>query len=393
MSVLIDQQSTQHQPLPVRLARRIDRLQPSPIREILKVIDQPEMISFAGGLPSSDSFPQLSVEGFDHQQLQYGATEGDLALRKYIAEDLGRRSLHVSADQVLILSGSQQGIDLVAKLMVEQGTRVAVESPSYLAALQVFSLFGAEYLSYTPDTITDLQRRSPALTYAIPTFQNPTGHCYSAAQRSQLAQVCDANGSVLFEDDPYRELCFGDCNRQPVCSLLERTSWIYQSSFSKVLAPGLRLGYLVCSPDLYPTLSWLKQAADLHSNRLSQHIVLQQLLEPGAVQRLQRVNQRYKIKRDAFALSLQQYFSDIACWQVPDGGLFFWLTLSTDKKIDTRQLLQQALQHNVAFMPGEPFFPAGSQSASCFRLNFSHATPEQADRGLCVLSQLIREVI
>ncbi|OED38450.1 GntR family transcriptional regulator [Chromatiales bacterium (ex Bugula neritina AB1)] len=377
-----------------KAASRIKRLTPSPIREILKVIDKPGMISFAGGLPASDSFPDISIGEIDPAQLQYGATEGDLELRKYIAQDLRDRSMVVDVEQILILSGSQQGIDLVAKLFIEQGTRVAVESPSYLAALQVFSLFGAKYLSFTPESLSQLESESDiALTYAVPTFQNPTGHCYTDTQRQSLAAACDATGCVLFEDDPYRELCFDTCERQPVCSRIESTQWIYQSSFSKVLAPGLRLGYLVCSPELYPALVWLKQAADLHSNRLSQHIVLSQLKRSDAAARMKSINALYRHRRDTFEQSLQKHFADLATWQVPHGGLFFWLNLKTRQSIDTGELLSKALQHNVAFMPGEPFFPDASCNASCLRLNFSHATESQADKGLALLSQLIREML
>lgn len=170
----------------MQMAERVSRLSPSPIRDILRVIDKPGMISFAGGLPSADSFPEVSVANLDHRQLQYGATEGEQRLREFIADDLAQRGMSVCADQILILSGSQQGIDLVAKLMIDHGTPVAVESPTYLAALQVFSLFCAEYITYTADTVgrldgsfgcdeTNKGRTTPRLTYTIPTFQNPTG--------------------------------------------------------------------------------------------------------------------------------------------------------------------------------------------------------------------------
>ena len=374
----------------MQLANRISRLEPSPIRDILHVIDQPDMISFAGGLPSASSFPDLSVGAVDHQHLQYGATEGDAELRHYIAQDLASRGMQVSADQVLVLSGSQQGIDLVAKLLVDSGTRVAVESPTYLAALQVFSLFGADYVPFSPQSINELtDQKDICLTYAVPTFQNPTGHCYSAEQRKTLASVCDANQSVLFEDDPYRDLAYDDCARQPVCSYIKSTSWVYQSSFSKTLAPGLRLGYLVCSPDIYAKLCWLKQASDLHSNRLSQHLVLSQLTRPDAHLRLQKVIADYRARRDFFAAALQKHLHNLASWQVPSGGLFFWLKIHSDHSIDTRDLLKDALEHNVAFMPGEPFFPVSVDNACFLRLNFSHATESQVESGLQTLARLI----
>jgi len=375
------------------VARRINRLTSSPVRDILHLIDQPGMISFAGGLPAGDSFPPIELGSIDQHQLQYGATEGEYEIRELISRDLLQLGLPVSPQQVLLLSGSQQGIDLVAKLMIETGTRVAVESPAYLAALQVFSLFGADYVTYSPPTIGNLNNENPAaLTYAVPTFQNPTGHCYSPQQRQALATYCDNSGSVLFEDDPYRELVYEKCARQPVCSYLNKARWIYQSSFSKTFAPGLRLGYLACSPDLFPALSWLKQAADLHTNRLSQHIVLQHLNSNTAAVRLAHLRDSYRRKRDLFDAALNRHIGELARWQRPAGGLFFWLTLKSARTIDTRLLLAKALRHNVAFMPGEPFYADGRKAANSLRLNFSHATAGQVDQGLSILAQLVREV-
>ncbi len=379
----------------MQFSTRVSRLRASPIREILKVIDKPGMISFAGGLPAADSFPDLSVNGLNHKQLQYGATEGELELREHIAADLAKRGMKVSAAQVLVLSGSQQGIDLVSKLMIDEATPVAIESPTYLAALQVFTLFGADTIAYTPNTIEQLRSgvtgdgRSPSLTYTIPTFQNPTGHCYTLEQRQALAQVCDDNGSVLFEDDPYRALAYDECERRPVCSFIKKAHWIYQSSFSKTLAPGLRLGYLVCSPDLYPALCWLKQAADLHSNRLSQYIVFSQLTDACAQQREASLVDSYRSKRDLFADALTRHLHNHASWEVPKGGLFFWLTLKTETRIDSRELLVEALKHNVAFMPGEPFFPDNKDTPVCIRLNFSHASEDQVEAGLRKISEIL----
>lgn len=374
-------------PVNLRTAGRIERLTSSPVREILSVANRSDIVSFAGGLPDHASFPALAMDDIDAGVLQYGASEGEDELRQWIAEDLRRRNLPVTASQILILSGSQQGIDLVAKMFIERQSLVAVESPTYLAALQVFSLFGASYLSFRPGSYQPLVSAEPVMTYCIPTFQNPTGYCYTQPQRMQLASICQANGSVLFEDDPYRDLVYGDCDRQPVCSYMEQGNWIYQSSFSKTLAPGLRLGYLACSPSLYPVLGRLKQAADLHSNRLSQQLVLSLLTRSDYQQRLTRVKAAYREKRDHFDSLLRQYFSNLAEWSRPDGGLFFWLKLTT--RIDTRNLLSQAIAHGVAFMPGEPFFPEADTGDSYIRLNFSHASASDSAAGLEILAELI----
>ena len=372
-----------------KLSSRVPDLHASPIREILSLIDAPGMVSFAGGLPAAETFPELSVEAVPRGFLQYGPTEGDASLRASIAEELGALGLRCLREQVLILSGSQQGIDLVAKLMVDSGTPVAVESPTYLAALQVFRFFGARFTPFHADTAAQSWATSaPALVYTIPTFQNPTGRCYSARERDALAQACDRHAVPLFEDDPYRDLVYDACERTPICARLERASWIYQGSFSKTLAPGLRLGFLVSSPDLSVYLTRLKQAADLHSNRISEWLVLQQLRSAGRAQRLASVVSLYRRKRDYFAGALHRHLGSVATWDMPPGGLFFWLRLIRAR--DTRALLSEAIDHRVAFMPGEPFFPENPERCGTLRLNFSHAMESDIDRGLATLARLLR---
>ncbi len=378
-------------PATTTLSRRIADLHPSPIREILAVIDRPGMISFAGGLPAVESFPELGLDGMPREILQYGASEGDWALRQKIAQDLLEIGLPCKPEQVLVLSGSQQGIDLVAKLFIDPGTPVAVETPTYLAALQVFRFFGASFLDYDARTLEEeaFRQAKPAFAYAIPTFQNPSGRCLTSRQRDALAAACDETHTPLFEDDPYRDLVYDACDRSPVCARMGSAPWIYQGSFSKSLAPGLRLGYLVASPGLIPFLTRLKQAADLHSNRVSQWLVLAQLNDSKRHVRLVELAQRYRQRRDAFEGALQRHFADLATWETPPGGLFFWVTLN--QIIDTRLLLSQAIERSVAFMPGESFLTMPDRASGQLRLNFSHATEEQADLGLRVLAELIRE--
>lgn len=371
-----------------QLSQRVADLHASPIREILAVIERPGMISFAGGLPASETFPQLDFNAVTPAHLQYGASEGDPALRARVAVELAERGLAVDPEQVLILSGSQQGIDLVAKLFVDPGSVVAAESPTYLAALQVFRFFGARFQTLDPAAPRAALQGRPALVYVNPTFQNPTGACYSNAERAALAWACDASGVPVFEDDPYRDLAYDPCARDPICARLQRASWIYQGSFSKSLAPGLRLGYLACSRDLLPYLTRLKQAADLHSNRLSQALVLRALDDPGRVRRLETLREFYRARRDAFAAGLEANFSDIAAWERPPGGLFFWLKFR--HRLDTTRLLNEALSRNVAFMPGEPFFASLAEAYPSMRLNFSHAEPAQARAGLATLAELAR---
>jgi 2-aminoadipate transaminase len=376
----------------LQLSSRTRDLHASPIREILSVIDRPGMVSFAGGLPAVDTFPKFNLNDMPQEVLQYGASEGDGPLREKIAAELADIGLVCSPEQVLILSGSQQGIDMVAKLFIDAGTPVAVESPTYLAALQVFRFYGARFVPFDAQHAEAalFTNEKPAFAYSIPTFQNPSGRCLSAAERTALAEACDASHTPLFEDDPYRDLVYDACDRSPVCALLQNAPWIYQGSFSKSFAPGLRLGYMVASPELLPLLTRLKQAADLHSNRMSQWLVLQQLNNPNRSADLVALADHYRERRDAFEAALHRHFGDLATWEKPPGGLFFWLTLN--RCIDTRRVLPLAIEQGVAFMPGEPFLPFETTGCGQLRLNFSHANEAQADEGLRKLAALIRSI-
>ncbi len=370
----------------MKFATRMNRLVSSPVRDLLALTENPEMVSFAGGLPSADSFPAVDALCAPVSALQYGASEGDWPLRERIATLVRARGLDCKAEQVLVLSGSQQGIDLVAKMMVDSGTRVALEVPTYLAALQVFSLFGADYHPFAPGDAPP-----PAeLIYVNPSFQNPTGHCYTAREREQVRHHGARSGAVLFEDDPYHDLCFDNCERTPLVAGFDG-EWVYQGSFSKSLCPGLRLGFLVASDALIGPLTQLKQASDLHSNRIAQAWVLQWLDSPDAPERRQQLISLYTSRRDFFAGVLDEYFADIASWQLPQGGLFFWLRLH-DAEARTDLMLQRALAQQVVFMPGNAFYPDANHpdALRTLRLNFSNAKPADVVRGLCTLASVVR---
>lgn len=360
-------------------SQRIDGLEPSPIRAVLGVLDRPGMVSFAGGLPATRMLPEWSGT-LAQDAMQYGPSEGDADLRAVVADRLRDMGVDAPPERVLILSGSQQGIDLVAKLVIDRGTPTAVEFPTYLAALQVFRLYGARFV----DVAAAADAR---LAYVVPTFGNPTGRCASTAERDALARTCLASGTVVFEDDPYRELAYEAVDRRPVVARMSGGSWIYQGSFSKTFAPGLRLGFLAASEDLFAPLLMLKQAVDLHSSRLSQRIVHDAITAPDWPARLSALTDFYRSRRDCFGRRLHRHFGDLAAWEEPSGGLFFWLRLN--REIDTRTLLDEAISRDVAFMPGEAFYPAAPELGT-MRLNFSHADADDADRGLAVLADLIR---
>jgi DNA-binding transcriptional MocR family regulator len=369
-----------------QLSSRTADLHASPVREMLSVAQRPGVISFAGGLPSADSFADLAFPAPSPEALQYGPTEGEPRLRARIAEELCALGLDSAPERVLVLSGSQQGVDLVAKLMVDRGARVAVESPAYLAALQVFRFFGAALTPF--DRSRGWGAQAPALAYVTPTFQNPTGVVWSADERAAFARACAADDVVLFEDDPYRELAYEPCERRPAAAFMRGGSWVYQGSFSKTVAPGLRLGFLTASADLFPLLVRLKQAADLHANRLSQELVLHYLESPGRAARTARIAEMYRAKRDAFDAALTRHLGGAARWRVPPGGLFFWVELADGS--DSAALWRRALDAGVLFTPGAHFLAESGTSAG-LRLNFSLAEPEAAERGLAILGALVRE--
>ncbi|NJN45302.1 MAG: PLP-dependent aminotransferase family protein [Candidatus Competibacteraceae bacterium] len=377
-------------------SERIDRLTSSLIREILALTQKPEVISFAGGLPARDAMPDLNLTDVPAELRQYGATEGEIELRAGIAQHLQERGLCCKPEHVVITSGSQQGIDLVAKLFIDKGTPVALEAPSYLAAIQAFRLFGAHFeeLPLNSDGVDPgllrqlIQTNKPAFIYLIPTFQNPSGVCYSETIRAEVAEVLEQTGTPLVEDEPYRELAYETVDRDPLCARMRNNTWIMLGTFSKTGLPGLRIGYIAASENVYPYLVRIKQCTDLHTNRIGQWWSARFLNSPDYRQHMEQLCNYYRERRDAMQASLEKYFHDIAYWETPHGGLFFWIRLTRD--CDTRALLVKSLERNVAFMPGEPFF--AKPNCGCFmRLNFSHATPEQMERGLAILAEVIRE--
>lgn len=372
-------------------AKRIDRLKPSLVREILAAAQAPGVISFAGGLPAAETLfqPELSQLNLPASIWQYGASEGEPALRELVAQRANRLGLACSSEQVLILNGSQQGIDLVAKLWVQETTQILCESPTYLAALQVFDLFGARFECSQSEGLSpaDIAHSQADFAYLIPTFQNPTGRCYSIEQRQQLAQAFDQRAMPVFEDDPYRDLAFDDPAPAPLVAHLQAAPWVYQGSFSKTLAPGLRLGYLIAHPDLIVPLTRLKQAADLHSNRLSQAIVSQVLADGTLEQHIAGLLPIYREKRDLMHHALTEHLADKARWHKPAGGLFFWLELNQAQ--DTLALMRAGLTQGLAVMAGEPFYPQAS-SVAALRLNFSHSSLVQIEQGVARLARLVQ---
>ncbi|EDY84841.1 aminotransferase, classes I and II superfamily [Verrucomicrobiia bacterium DG1235] len=384
-------------PSEIRLAGRIKNLTGSVARDILSRTQNKDIISFAGGLPDASLWQNLQLPATPPAAYQYGPSEGELPLRQILASRAATLGLPANAQTTLITSGSQQGLDLAAKLFLEAGTPLILEAPTYLAALQVFQLFEANIHALPlnaeglePDALDALLTRTQApLVYLNPTFQNPSGACYSLKRRKQIAAVLDAHNTVLLEDDPYRDISYEDDAPPPIARFLQKTPWIYLSSVSKTLIPGLRLGSLCCSPQLFEPLLKLKQAADLHSNRPAQFVAAQMLDNPAENQkRILALRHHYRQKRDHMQSALQQHFGDIAQWTLPRGGMFFWLTLPQSR--DLAAALESTLQQGVAFMPGSPFFLPKQNNPCCLRLNFSLVPLEKMQQGLRILSSVLK---
>jgi 2-aminoadipate transaminase len=375
------------------LAARAARMNPSIIREILKVTEKPGILSMAGGLPSPDSFPIAAIRAATERvlasdgraALQYAASEGHAPLREWVVQHLAAtQGMRVDASQVLITTGSQQGLDLLGKVIVDPGSAVAVERPSYLGALQAFGVYEPRYVP-----LVDAVAQQARFAYVLPNYQNPTGRVWGAAERAQLVQDTEAAGLPIVEDNPYGELWYDAPPPPAVCAACPGRG-IYLGSFSKVLAPSLRLGYVVAPPALYPKLLQAKQAADLHTPGLNQRIAHEVVAGGLLDTHLPAVRAQYKAQRDAMDEALSRELAGVASWQRPSGGMFFWLTLR--EPIDTLALLPKAVEQGVAFVPGAAFYPdIDGQPApvNTLRLSFVTLTPEQIADAVAKLARAI----
>jgi 2-aminoadipate transaminase len=399
-----------------RYARRTMGIKSSAIRELLKLTQNPEVISFAGGLPASELFPierfQEACRNVLEQKaalaLQYGETEGYLPLREMIARHTSRYGIKAQAENVLITSGSQQALDLIGKLLVNAGDRILVEAPTYLGALQAFNVYEAEYVSVPCDEDglrTDLLeaalRSGPKFMYVLPNFQNPGGTTLSLDRRRSLVLIADKFGTPIIEDDPYGQLRYEGEHLSPLV-VLDRENQtsdsaftlgnvIYLSSFSKTLAPGLRLGWIVAPPAVIAKLVQLKQGADLHTSTFAQIVAYEVARGNFLDEHVKRIRIVYRERRDVMLEALAQYFPSEVSWTRPKGGLFLWVTLP--KALDANELFKEALRQNVAFVSGDSFFAPNGQSQEGrrhLRLNFSNARPEQIREGIRRLSVAVK---
>ena len=400
-------------PWEYRYAQRTQRMGSSAIRELLKYTEKPDIISFAGGLPAPDVFP---VEEFsaacervlrEHgpMALQYGTTDGYLPLREMIARHSARYGIKITPENVLITSGSQQALDLLGKIFIDPGDRILVESPTYLAAIQAWNAYGAEFITVpmdddgmNTDHLEEALRAGPKFIYVLPNFQNPTGVTLSMERRRKLLELADQYGVPIVEDDPYGQLRY-EGEHLPSIVVLDsqfrddgtpcyRGNVIYLSTFSKTLAPGLRLGWVIAPPEVIGKLVLAKQGADLHTATFNQYVAYE-VSRAGFLDRhIHLIREVYGHRRDIMLAAMDRHFPAEVSWTYPQGGLFLWGTLPS--YMDAKDLLKTCLDKKVAFVPGEPFHPTGG-GKNTMRINFSNATPEEIEVGIQRLGSAIKE--
>ncbi len=387
----------------VELARRMAKVQASVIREILKVTERPDVLSFAGGLPAPEAFPVEALARAHAEvlardpaaALQYGSTEGYGPLRAWIAERMTRRGLPAVAEQVLVTAGSQQGIDLVGKTFVDPGDLVLVEAPSYLAALQTFSTYEARFEAVETDEegmrVDALERRlrekRARLIYVVPNFQNPRGTTLGLSRRIRIAELAAEHGVTVLEDDPYAELRYRGEALPPIAGLVPQAHVIHLGTFSKTLAPGLRLGYVVADTRTLHALVIAKQAVDLHTGTLSQRAAARLLETFDYEAHLRFLRGLYAERLDAMLASIEHCFPPGTGWTRPEGGMFVWMQLPAG--LDAQELLADAMRERVAFVPGAPFYPAEPRRDT-LRLNFSNRPPALIAEGMARLGACVK---
>lgn len=395
-------------------ADRTQQMKRSTVREILKLTARAEVISFAGGLPAPELFPVerirqatdtvLAERG--QEVLQYSTTEGMPELRDLIAKRLSSGKFQISSDNIIITSGSQQGVDMLARIFLNEGDRVVVENPTYVGMMTSWRPFNLEFSAVPTDNdgmivdeLEPLLKQNPKLIYAIPTFQNPQGTTLTKPRREQLARLIAQYGVPFIEDDPYGELRFSG---EPVPTVLQIEaeqrgataldgSVIYCGTFSKVLTPGLRIGWVAAAYPVIDKLVQVKQATDLHTSTLNQFVSYEVARDEEFLNaHIETLREVYRQRRDLMMQTMEEHFPQEVTWTRPDGGLFLMVTMPAH--LNARDVLKQALTHNVAFVPCDDFF-VGDTGHNTFRLNYSNARPERIVEGIKRLGSVLKEAV
>jgi len=385
-------------------AERISGLKSSAIREILKITSRPGIISFAGGLPAPELFPGKEIADaaqgiftkYGTSVLQYSVTEGLLTLREKICEMLDPDAPHTGPQNIIITHGSQQGLDLISKLYLEKGRVVFTETPSYLGAIQSFRLFQVDILPIASDEdgiqpealLKAVKKQRPSLIYLMPNFQNPTGVSLSLERRKQIVDIVKEHDLLLLEDDPYGDLYFSGEKMPSLFTLGRSHNFIYMSSFSKTIAPGLRIAYLAGDEKMISKLAVVKQGTDLQTNTFGQYLVNEYLESGGFNKHKDLLRQTYRQRRDCMLAAIDKYFPDSVSRNCPNGGMFLWVRLP--EQYMAGHILLKCLEKKVAFVPGQEFYSDGS-GENTIRLNFSNATPENIEEGIKRIGEVLKQ--
>ena len=386
-------------------SNRISGVKPSFIREILKVAVDPSIISFAGGLPNRDLFPVDALQKATNDIfiedgkdiLQYSSTEGYLPLREMIAADYKRKGLEISVDEILITNGSQQGLDLLGKVLLNEGDEVLIEEPGYLGAIQAFEVYSAKFNSVPVhqdgmdiDVLQQTLKTSNAkLMYTVPNFQNPSGISYTNENRQAVAQCLSKTKTLLIEDNPYGDLRFSGEEKQSFKALLPEQT-ILLGSFSKTVVPSFRLGWIVAPKALMEKLVIAKQAGDLHSNYFCQRVLHRFLQDNDLKAHIEKIIAVYGKQKAVMEKAIERYFPKQVTYLNPEGGMFLWVTLP--EKLSATTLFDKAIEQKVAFVPGDPFY-VKKRGLNTLRLNFSSVDPDIIEEGIKRLGTVLHQLL
>lgn len=396
-------------------ARRLEWMTTSVIRDIFKTIQATDLISMAGGWPEADLFPveqfqeicEYVLAEMPRESLQYGVTDGFDPLRESLAAFMTEEGIPCTAENIVITSGAQQGLDLVGRILLDEGDTIVVEEPSFLGALQSFKAYGVEFATVPVDeegACVDrlpaiIEEKHPKCVYLLPTFQNPTGVTMSMSRREEVVEIASSMGVPIVEDDPYGQLRFAG-ESLPSLAAIDAARYaendedagyvkgdvLYLRTFSKTLAPGLRLAWAVCPPEIAEQLVMAKQGADLHTNALAQTMAYEFMRRGWLPAQVRRIRDTYLARRNAMCDAIEAYFPEAIHYTRPEGGLFLWVTLP--EGVDAVELLREATEQKVAFVPGGPFFANGGGD-NTLRLSFASVPCETIREGIERLGAVI----
>jgi len=386
------------------LAERTEKMGANAIREILKVVSQPGMVSLAGGIPAPESFPmeiigELTfkvIEKYSSHAFQYDCTEGFAPLREVLVGYLQRKSICSSVDEILIASGSQGILDAIGKVLITKGDRIGVEAPTYLGAIQAFNPYEPEYIrmdtdddGLIPESLEDVLRSgSVKFIYLVPTFQNPTGRTIPLERREKIAKIIQRYNVLLIEDDPYSDLRYRGKDIPPIKTLASGNV-VYVSTLSKVFAPGLRIGFCVAPKLIRKWLVLVKQGVDLHTSTFNQALAAEYILGGYLEQQLPKIRSIYRPKQEAMLNALEKHFPDSFRWSKPEGGMFLWA--EGPEALDMERIYWKSIKRKAVFVPGKFFFTRKGEGIETMRLNYTMIDEDTIDRAVKILSEVIRQ--